>query len=123
MTDVRKRAPKTAAKDDSPSVDASKDATSPVARAEKVTGAPAGRPVIPRFVVAKLLFFSFLLFALPLVTYYGTLNKVFNGNTNLSAISAVVVANVVVIAFVIVAFMENDDDLKREEKAKKGKSS
>ena len=51
------------------------------------------------------------------------LKLILQGNSNLSAIAAVVVANVVLIAFVIVAFMENDEDLKKEAKAAKGKSS
>ncbi|TPX55660.1 hypothetical protein PhCBS80983_g05145 [Powellomyces hirtus] len=70
----------------------------------------AARPVIPGAVLAKLILFSVLLFVLPIGTYFATLDRLFGGNPNYSAIAAVVVANLVVVAYVVVAFLEDQGD-------------
>ncbi|KAI8815809.1 uncharacterized protein EV422DRAFT_572400 [Fimicolochytrium jonesii] len=78
-----------------------------------VVPVPPRVPLGPRIsgaVIAKLVIFSFLLFFLPLATYFGTLNRLYNGNQNYSAISAVIVANLVVFAYVVVAFLEDHGD-------------
>ncbi|KAJ3045773.1 vacuolar ATPase assembly integral membrane protein vma21 [Rhizophlyctis rosea] len=122
MTEIRKRATKTTAENADDSVPAAPVEPSPKPTTAKA--APKGRPpLIPGFVFAKLILFSVLLFALPLITYFATLNRLFSGNHNYSAIAAVIVANCVVIAYVIAAFIENDDDLKQEDKDSKGKST
>ncbi|KAI8914905.1 hypothetical protein DFJ77DRAFT_510886 [Powellomyces hirtus] len=78
------------------------DTTRPLAR--------ASRPVIPGAVLAKLILFSVLLFVLPIGTYFATLDRLFGGNPNYSAIAAVVVANLVVVAYVVVAFLEDQGE-------------
>ncbi|KAJ3182313.1 hypothetical protein HDU87_008475 [Geranomyces variabilis] len=73
----------------------------------------AARPQVPFHVLAKLIIFSILLFALPIGTYFASIDRLFNGNQNYSAIAAVVVANCVVFAYVVVAIIEDqggDDD-------------
>ncbi|ORY40975.1 hypothetical protein BCR33DRAFT_787204 [Rhizoclosmatium globosum] len=50
------------------------------------------------------------MFTLPIGVYFGTIDAVFNGESLYSAICAVVAANVVLIAYVIVAFMEDQGD-------------
>ncbi|KAI9326875.1 hypothetical protein BDR26DRAFT_826614 [Obelidium mucronatum] len=63
---------------------------------------------IPTSVLAKLAFFTILIFTLPIGVYFGTIDNLFGGESLYSAICAVVAANVVLIAYVIVAFMEDD---------------
>ncbi|KAJ3170533.1 vacuolar ATPase assembly integral membrane protein vma21 [Geranomyces variabilis] len=67
----------------------------------------AARPQVPFHVLAKLILFSILLFALPIATYFASLDRLFSGNQNYSAIAAVVVANCVVFAYVLVAILED----------------
>ncbi|KAJ3152166.1 vacuolar ATPase assembly integral membrane protein vma21 [Geranomyces variabilis] len=67
----------------------------------------AARPQVPFHVLAKLIIFSILLFALPIATYFASLDRLFSGNQNYSAIAAVVVANCVVFAYVLVAILED----------------
>ncbi|KAJ3330633.1 vacuolar ATPase assembly integral membrane protein vma21 [Blyttiomyces sp. JEL0837] len=69
----------------------------------------SNKTVVPPAVIAKLIFFSVLMFSLPIGMYFYTLNNVFDGNTTYSAISAVVVANMVLIAYVVMAFLEDKD--------------
>ncbi len=68
--------------------------------------APAGVQ-ISGSTVLKLIVFSILMFTLPLYTYFGTVDRVFGGETMYAAISAAVAANVVLVAYVIMAFMED----------------
>ncbi|TPX51393.1 hypothetical protein SeMB42_g00482 [Synchytrium endobioticum] len=62
---------------------------------------------IPTSVVVKLLGFSIAIFVFPIATYFYTLNRVFQGNLTYAAISAVVMVNVILVAFVVVAFTED----------------
>ncbi|KAI9028939.1 hypothetical protein CLU79DRAFT_716547 [Phycomyces nitens] len=73
-----------------------------------------GRPGVSAGVMAKLIGFSLAMFILPILTFYTTVDGVFGGNTTYAAGSAAVVANVVVIGYVIVAFMEDPDKDKKE---------
>lgn len=69
--------------------------------------------LIPIDVQRKLVFFSVLLFVLPIGSYFASFSYLFNGNTTLSALTAALVANLVLFSFVIVAFTESDpsDDI------------
>lgn len=68
----------------------------------------------------KLLFFSGAMLVLPLSAYYLSLEYLFQGyKTNYAAITAAITANLVVVAYVIVAFLEDDSqtiDSKTEKK-------
>jgi len=55
----------------------------------------------------KLALFAFLLGAAPLSTYYLTLDRLWEGNSQYAAISAVFVANVVLVGYVLVAIFED----------------
>ncbi|TPX71712.1 hypothetical protein SpCBS45565_g00779 [Spizellomyces sp. 'palustris'] len=92
-------------------VKSTEDKVSPEAPStvKKVPPTPT-RAVIPPAVIAKLLIFSFLLFFLPIATYFYTLRTIFNGNSNYSAMAAVIVANLVVFAYVVVAFLEDQGE-------------
>ncbi|KAI8611770.1 hypothetical protein BC830DRAFT_1053196, partial [Chytriomyces sp. MP71] len=66
--------------------------------------------VIPAAVLAKVAFFSVLMFTLPLAIYFATIDNLFRGQSLYSAICAVVTANLVLVAFIVVAFTEDSAD-------------
>lgn len=64
-----------------------------------------------RAVTMKLLQYSLLMFVAPIGTYYATLHGFFKGDVQMvgwSGIAAVVVANLVIAAYVIMAWNETD---------------
>jgi len=66
--------------------------------------------------LSKLFFFSVLLFLLPLSSYYGTQKYLFGGKNDIySAIIAIVLANLVLLGYVVAAIIE---DREEEEKSK-----
>ncbi|KAI8846034.1 hypothetical protein BJ741DRAFT_586441, partial [Chytriomyces cf. hyalinus JEL632] len=67
-------------------------------------------PVIPASVLAKVAFFTVLMFTLPIGVYYATIDRLFAGESLYSAICAVVAANLVLVAYIVVAFLEDDGD-------------
>ncbi|MCJ1409579.1 vacuolar ATPase assembly integral membrane protein vma21 [Ptychographa xylographoides] len=78
-------------------------------------------PAVPAAVIYKLLGFTLAMIAGPIATYYLTLNTIFRGSSTLAGGTAAVMANVVLIAYVIVAMKEDQSErLAEEEKAKKG---
>ncbi|KAI8837821.1 hypothetical protein BC829DRAFT_404882 [Chytridium lagenaria] len=86
--------------------------------AEKAKGRPLPlkRPVFAKGLYLKLAFFSILMFTLPIASFFYTQEYIFKGNSTYSAIVAAIVANIVLIAYIIVAFLEDDED---DEKLKK----
>ncbi len=62
---------------------------------------------------AKLAFFSVALFAAPMAAYYGAKDRVFAGNATYAGGLAAAVANIVLIGYVIVAFLEDDGQPKK----------
>ncbi|KAI8381135.1 uncharacterized protein BYT42DRAFT_565395 [Radiomyces spectabilis] len=71
---------------------------------------------VSRPVVAKLIGFSFAMFILPIATYFLTLDGLFAGNNTYAAGSAALVANLVVVAYIIAAVMEDNQDAKTVKK-------
>ncbi|KAI7906066.1 uncharacterized protein BX663DRAFT_498663 [Cokeromyces recurvatus] len=68
-------------------------------------------------VLVKLAVFTVALFALPIVTFYLTLHRFFDGNTTYAAAAAVVMANVILILYLITAMFESPkEDSKKEKK-------
>jgi hypothetical protein len=55
----------------------------------------------------KLAFFSVALFAAPLTAYYASVDRFFGGNPNYAGGLAALVANVVLVGYVIAAFLED----------------
>lgn len=56
----------------------------------------------------KLVFFALLILIAPLATYFGSLKYYFDGqNTTAAAIAAAVVVNLVLVAYIVVAFLED----------------
>ncbi|MCJ1361305.1 vacuolar ATPase assembly integral membrane protein vma21 [Acarospora aff. strigata] len=78
-------------------------------------------PAVPAAVIYKLLGFTAAMFAGPIGTYYLTLNFIFGGNSTFAGATAAIMANVVLIGYVIVAMKEDQSDkIAAEAKAKKG---
>ncbi|KAL7754479.1 vacuolar ATPase assembly integral membrane protein vma21 [Sorochytrium milnesiophthora] len=73
---------------------------------------PAAKTInVPSHVVAKLIFFMAALLFGPITSYFYVYNYIFPGNSTYGAVAAVIVANVVVAGYVVVAFWEaNDSD-------------
>ncbi|KAI5844254.1 hypothetical protein BZA05DRAFT_409538 [Tricharina praecox] len=62
---------------------------------------------VPGSVVAKLLLFTFAMITAPLGTYYISVTSLFVGQSTVAGALAAVAANVVLIAYVIVAMTED----------------
>ncbi|KAH8552443.1 vacuolar ATPase assembly integral membrane protein VMA21 [Umbelopsis sp. PMI_123] len=60
-------------------------------------------------VMIKLALFTAAMFSLPILTYYQTIDRVFDGNATYAAGSAAVVANVVLVAYIIAAMLEDQN--------------
>ncbi|KAF9181743.1 vacuolar ATPase assembly integral membrane protein vma21 [Haplosporangium sp. Z 11] len=57
--------------------------------------------------LAKLAFFTIAMICFPIGTYFISLDRYFDGNATYAGISAAVMANVVLFAYVLVAVMED----------------
>lgn len=65
--------------------------------------------------------FTLAMAALPIGSYFATVNSVFKGNSTYAGGFAAIMANVVLIAYVVVAMKEDQSDrLEAEQNAKKG---
>ncbi|KAL4729820.1 vacuolar ATPase assembly integral membrane protein vma21 [Fusarium chlamydosporum] len=77
-------------------------------------------PAVPSQVIYKLLAFTFAMIVVPIGSYFLTVNTVFNGNSSFAGGLAAVLANVVLIGYIIVAMKEDQSDqLKPESKKDK----
>ncbi|KAL5116966.1 vacuolar ATPase assembly integral membrane protein vma21 [Pleosporales sp. CAS-2024a] len=74
-------------------------------------------PAVPASVIWKLMTFTFAMITLPIGTYFFTLHFVFRGNATYAGALAAIMANVVLIAYVIMAF--KDDQAEQAEESKK----
>lgn len=78
-------------------------------------------PAVPASVIYKLLAFTAAMVVGPIGTYFLTLNSIFRGNPTFAGATAAFMANVVLIAYVIVAMKEDESDrIAAEERARKG---
>ncbi|QIW95883.1 hypothetical protein AMS68_001401 [Peltaster fructicola] len=76
-------------------------------------------PAVPGHVIAKLLGFTFAMVTVPIGSYFLTVNNVFGGNATYAGGLAAVMANVVLLGYVVVAFNEDQDERKAAEESKK----
>ncbi|KAJ4325843.1 vacuolar ATPase assembly integral membrane protein vma21 [Neodidymelliopsis sp. IMI 364377] len=78
-------------------------------------------PDFPSSVIFKLMSFTFAMITLPIGTYFFTNTYVFNGNATYAGGLAALMANVVLIGYVVMAFM--DDQAEQAEEAEKAKKT
>lgn len=81
------------------------------------------RPAVPTDVIVKLLGFTFAMIILPIGSYFATVHTIFKGNSTYAGALAAIMANVVLIGYVIVAMNEDKSDAIAAEAAKKGKKA
>ncbi|KAI6800175.1 hypothetical protein KC363_g833 [Hortaea werneckii] len=76
-------------------------------------------PAVPGSVIAKLLGFTFAMVTLPLGSYFASVNMIFGGNSTYAGALAALMANVVLIGYVIVAFQDDQSEREADEAEKK----
>lgn len=76
-------------------------------------------PAVPTEVIVKLLAFTFAMIVVPIGSYFLTVNTVFQGNSTFAGALAAIMANVVLIGYVIVAMREDASDRKEASEGKK----
>ncbi|GAB7346629.1 hypothetical protein MBLNU459_g1766t1 [Dothideomycetes sp. NU459] len=80
-------------------------------------------PAVPKEVIIKLLLFTFAMIILPIGSYFVTLNTIYGGNSTFAGATAAVMANVVLLGYVVVAMKEDQSErLEAEEKERTKKS-
>ncbi|KAJ6445622.1 VMA21-like domain-containing protein [Purpureocillium lavendulum] len=67
-------------------------------------------PVVPRHVIFKLLGFTLAMIVVPIGSYFLTVNSVFKGNSSYAGGLAALLANVVLVAYVVVAMKEDQSE-------------
>ncbi|MCJ1484397.1 vacuolar ATPase assembly integral membrane protein vma21 [Schaereria dolodes] len=78
-------------------------------------------PAVPAAVIYKLLGFTAAMVGGPIGTYYLTLQTIFRGSSTLAGATAAIMANVILVAYIVVAMKEDQSErLAAEEKARKG---
>ncbi|WAO83392.1 Vacuolar ATPase assembly integral membrane protein VMA21 [Fusarium falciforme] len=65
-------------------------------------------PAVPKDVIYKLLAFTIGMIVLPIGSYFLTVNTIFRGNSSFAGGFAAVMANVVLVAYIIVAMKEEN---------------
>ncbi|KAI1213774.1 VMA21-like domain-containing protein [Annulohypoxylon truncatum] len=67
-------------------------------------------PAVPMDVILKLLAFTLAMVVMPIGSYFLTVNTVFRGNSTYAGGLAAIMANVVLVGYVIVAMNEDQSD-------------
>ncbi|KAL1974484.1 hypothetical protein VTN31DRAFT_4688 [Thermomyces dupontii] len=75
-------------------------------------------PAVPTEVIAKLIAFSIAMICAPLAVYFLGVNTLSQGNSTLAGAAAAVTANVVLIAYIVVAWREDREDLEKRRRKK-----
>ncbi|CDZ98641.1 vma21-like-containing protein [Phaffia rhodozyma] len=75
---------------------------------------------VQRRTLIKLVIFAVALAFAPIATYFLSIRRFFPGNATYAAISAVVVANCVLVGYVTVAFREEQAELNEKKAGKSG---
>ncbi|KAI0186007.1 vacuolar ATPase assembly integral membrane protein VMA21 [Xylaria flabelliformis] len=78
-------------------------------------------PAVPMDVIIKLLAFTLAMIVIPIGSYFVTINTIFGGNSTYAGALAAILANVVLVGYVIVAMNEDQSDQLEAEKKKKQK--
>ncbi|OTA69310.1 hypothetical protein K449DRAFT_384243 [Hypoxylon sp. EC38] len=75
-------------------------------------------PAVPLGVILKLLAFTFGMVVIPIGSYFLTVNTIFRGNSTYAGALAAIMANVVLVGYVVVAM--NEDQSEQLEAKRKG---
>ncbi|KAJ9164588.1 hypothetical protein NKR19_g1206 [Coniochaeta hoffmannii] len=67
-------------------------------------------PAVPTDVILKLLAFTFAMIVAPIGSYFLTVDMVFGGNSTYAGALAAIVANVVLVGYVVVAMREDQSE-------------
>ncbi|KAB5580178.1 vacuolar ATPase assembly integral membrane protein VMA21 [Coniochaeta sp. 2T2.1] len=67
-------------------------------------------PAVPTDVIVKLLAFTFAMIVAPIGSYFLTVDLVFGGNSTYAGALAAIIANVVLVGYVIVAMREDQSE-------------
>ncbi|KAI2636034.1 hypothetical protein GGS21DRAFT_514273 [Xylaria nigripes] len=78
-------------------------------------------PAVPMEVIVKLLAFTLAMIVIPIGSYFLTVNTIFGGNSTYAGALAAILANVVLVGYVIVAMNEDQSDQLEAEKKNKTK--
>ncbi|KAI1335906.1 hypothetical protein F5Y15DRAFT_408831 [Xylariaceae sp. FL0016] len=97
-------------------LDKDDDLNNPGANAQSSTA-----PAVPTDVILKLLAFTFAMIVIPIGSYFATVHTIFKGNSTYAGALAAIMANVVLIGYVIVAMNEDQSDQLEEKKKQQGK--
>ncbi|KAK9769745.1 hypothetical protein AB5N19_07707 [Seiridium cardinale] len=76
-------------------------------------------PAVPADVIIKLLAFTLAMIVVPIGSYFATVNTLFKGNSTYAGALAAIMANVVLIGYVVVAYTEDQSDQLDEKKENK----
>ncbi|RVX74367.1 hypothetical protein B0A52_01492 [Exophiala mesophila] len=76
-------------------------------------------PAVPAYVIYKLLFFTAAMVCVPIGSYFLTLNVIFRGNASFAGAFAAIMANVVLVGYIIAAVREDQSEKIEQEKLKK----
>ncbi|KAM0278367.1 hypothetical protein ACHAQH_005187 [Verticillium albo-atrum] len=92
---------------------------------DEPSSAPAAKsniaPAVPADVIIKLLGFTFAMIVFPIGSYFVTVNTVFKGNSTFAGAFAAVMANAVLIAYIVVAMKEDQSELEDSKNKAEGK--
>ncbi|OQE37113.1 hypothetical protein PENCOP_c010G06386 [Penicillium coprophilum] len=78
--------------------------------AKPAQGSSDVAPAVPADVIYKLLGFTAAMVAGPIGMYFLTVNTIFSGSSTLAGITAAITANVVLFAYIYVAWTEDQAD-------------
>ncbi|CAG8936138.1 unnamed protein product [Penicillium salamii] len=82
----------------------------PQGKSDVTPAVPALFCSVSRDVIYKLLGFTAAMVAGPIGMYFLTVNTIFSGSSTLAGITAAITANVVLFAYIYVAWMEDQED-------------
>ncbi|KAG0700589.1 hypothetical protein DFH29DRAFT_931349 [Suillus ampliporus] len=89
---------------------------------DQVVAAKTSEQAASRAALMKLLFFAATLAVLPISSYFVTEKYVWSGNSNYAAITAICVANLVLIAYIVMSVMEDNQSFKEADEKKLSES-
>ncbi|KAI1824474.1 hypothetical protein F4861DRAFT_505752 [Xylaria intraflava] len=86
-------------------------------------GQSSTAPAVPTHVIVKLLVFTLAMIVIPIGSYFLSVNTVFSGNSTYAGALAAILANLVLVGYVVVAMNEDQTDQQEAEQQKKNKKA